>query len=72
VAATLDDMLRHYAELDLDRLHADGSELLRPLGWTAAQRADVIAFLRTLDDPQARRLVPPPDPATGCEQGLTR
>ncbi|MEY2653283.1 MAG: di-heme enzyme [Pseudomonadota bacterium] len=70
--ATLDDMLRHYAELDLDRLHADGSELLRPLGWTAAQRADVIAFLRTLDDPQARRLVPPPDPATGCEQGLTR
>ena len=65
--ATLDDMLRHYAELDLDRLHADGSELLRPLGWTAAQRADVIAFLRTLDDPGAHHLPVPPDPAAHCD-----
>lgn len=76
--ATLDDMLRHYAELDLERLHADGSELLRPLGWTAAQRADVIAFLRTLDDPGARQLPEPAEPAdladsmTACEHRLTR
>lgn len=73
--ATLDDMLRHYAELDLDRLHADGSELLRPLGWSAAQRADVVAFLRTLDDPGARRLPVPPEPvdlATACDHRLTR
>ncbi|RZS54941.1 cytochrome-c peroxidase [Sphaerotilus mobilis] len=72
--ASLDDMLRHYADLDLERLHADGSELLRPLGWNAAQRADVIAFLRTLDDPAARRLPMPvePEAVAGCGDRLTR
>ena len=29
--ATLDDVVAHYSELDVERLHADGEALLRPL-----------------------------------------
>jgi cytochrome c peroxidase len=51
--ATLDDVVRHYSELNLDRLHADGERILEPLHLSAAEQADLVAFLRTLSDPQA-------------------
>ena len=56
--ASLDDVVRHYSELNLERLHADGERILRPLGLDTGQRADLVAFLRTLSEPGARRWVP--------------
>jgi cytochrome c peroxidase len=46
--ATLDDVLRHYDRIDEERLHADGERILRPLGLTDAERADLRAFLLSL------------------------
>ena len=60
---TLDAVVAHYADLNLDRLHADGEQILQPLGFDAAQRAHLVAFLRTLSDPQARAWRASPDPA---------
>ncbi len=54
--ATLREVIRHYSELDIDRLHADGEALLRPLRLDAAQTDDLLAFLATLDPEPA----PPP------------
>ena len=47
---TLRDVLKHYSELDEERLHADGEKLLRPLRMTAAEADDLLAFLQTLTD----------------------
>ncbi len=60
--ATLQAVIDHYDRLDTDRLHADGEAILRPLQLSAAQRADLLAFLQTLSDPGARRWKPPPPP----------
>jgi len=49
--ATLDGVVRHYSELNLERLHADGEQILRPLALTAQEGADLVAFLRTLSAP---------------------
>jgi len=46
-------VLTHYSELDLDRLHADGERILAPLHLSRGERADLLAFLRTLSDPRA-------------------
>lgn len=61
--ATLHEVLRHYAELNEERLHADGERILRPLGWNMAQREDMVAFLQTLS---TARPPPPPRPLTRC------
>lgn len=53
--ATLDAVVDHYSNLNLDRLHADGEQILKPLRLSAGERADLVAFLRSLSDPQARR-----------------
>ena len=53
--ASLDDVVRHYSEFKPERLHADGERILRPLALDAAQRADMVAFLRTLSEPGAQR-----------------
>jgi cytochrome c peroxidase len=45
----LADVVRHYDTLDVDRLHADGEALLRPLRLSAGDRADLLAFLRSLE-----------------------
>lgn len=45
---TLHDVLRHYSELDLDRLHADGENLLRPLKLEPGEIDDLVAFLESL------------------------
>ncbi len=46
--ATLDAVVRHYSELNEDRLHADGERILRPLKLQPADSADLLAFLRSL------------------------
>jgi cytochrome c peroxidase len=46
--ATLADVVRHYSEINEDRLHADGERILVPLRLTATQSADLIAFLESL------------------------
>jgi len=56
--ATLDDVVRHYSELDLERLHADGEQILKPLHLNDGERADLVAFLQTLSDPKAAQWQP--------------
>ncbi len=46
--ATLEDVVRHYSELNEERLHVDGERILRPLRLDAAQAADLVAFLLSL------------------------
>ena len=46
--STLEAVVRHYSELDEERLHADGERILRPLRLSPAQAADMAAFLRSL------------------------
>jgi cytochrome c peroxidase len=53
-AATLRDVLRHYSELDEDRLHADGERILVPLKLTPAETEDLLAFLASLSEPAGR------------------
>jgi len=48
--ATLDDVVKHYSELNEDRLHSDGQRILRPLKLTPQASADLVAFLETLSD----------------------
>jgi len=61
----LDAVIRHYSELDLDRLHADGERILKPLRLDAREVADLKAFLHTLTDPGAGRWSMPRGPACG-------
>lgn len=63
--ATLRDVVRHYSELDMDRVHADGESLLRPLRFTAGETDDLIAFLESLTDPRATD-APAPLPLGPC------
>jgi cytochrome c peroxidase len=46
--ATLEAVVRHYAELNEERLHADGERILRRLDLTPQESADLAAFLRSL------------------------
>jgi cytochrome c peroxidase len=48
--ATLADVVRHYSEIDENRLHADGERILKPLNLTPAEQADLVAFLESLSD----------------------
>jgi cytochrome c peroxidase len=50
-AATIEDVVRHYSDLDETRLHADGARLLQALKLTPRQAADLAAFLKTLSTP---------------------
>lgn len=58
--ATLSDVVRHYSELDEERLHADGERILKPLRLTPQESADLVAFLESLSEstPPARRSPP--------------
>jgi cytochrome c peroxidase len=47
-AATLTEVVRHYSDLDEDRLHADGERILVPLRLSPQEAADLVAFLETL------------------------
>jgi cytochrome c peroxidase len=46
---TLNEVVRHYSELNVDRLHADGESILKPLKLTTAESSDLVAFLQTLN-----------------------
>jgi cytochrome c peroxidase len=46
--ATLHDVVKHYSELDIERLHVHGEALLRPLRLSAREIDDVAAFLHSL------------------------
>jgi cytochrome c peroxidase len=48
--ATLRDVVKHYSEIDLDRLHADGGQILKPLQLSQGEVDVLIAFLETLSD----------------------
>lgn len=48
--ATLADVVRHYSELNEDRLHADGERILKPLRLSESESADLVAFLESLSD----------------------
>ena len=43
--ATLRDVVRHYSEIDVERLHTDGTAILRPLHLTPGEIDDLVAFL---------------------------
>lgn len=49
--ATLDDVVRHYSEIDEERLHVDGEKILKPLRFTSRESGDLVAFLKTLSAP---------------------
>ena len=48
--ASLADVVRHYSEINPDRLHSDGESLLKPLRLNAAETADLVAFLESLTE----------------------
>jgi cytochrome c peroxidase len=48
--ATLRDVVRHYSELDENRLHADGEAILKPLKLTPGEADALLAFLESLND----------------------
>ncbi len=62
--ATLAEVVRHYSELNLERLHADGESILKPLRLTAEESADLVAFLKSLTETESA--VPPRRPMTPC------
>ena len=45
---TLEAVIRHYSEPDMERLHTDGESVLRPLDLTDSEADDLLAFLRSL------------------------
>jgi len=46
--ATLRDVVVHYNEIDIERLHADGEAILEPLGLSEQEIDDLVTFLETL------------------------
>lgn len=56
--ATLADVVRHYSDLDENRLHADGERLLKPLRLSVDEIADLVAFLETLTPHQHPNIGP--------------
>jgi len=53
--ATLRDVVKHYSELNEERLHADGERVLKPLRLTPAEVDDLVAFLESLSPAPDRR-----------------
>ena len=50
--ATLRDVVRHYSQINPDRLHADGQRALKPLHLSEAEIDDLVAFLESLSAPE--------------------
>jgi cytochrome c peroxidase len=48
--ATLPDVVRHYSEINPDRLHSDGESVLKPLRLSPGESADLVAFLESLTE----------------------
>lgn len=45
---TLEDVVRHYSDIDVERLHADGTRVLAPLHLNTQEIGDLVAFLKSL------------------------
>jgi cytochrome c peroxidase len=60
--ATLADVVDHYDTLSPDRLHADGEQILKPLQLRGTERADLLAFLHSLDGGATAASLQPPAP----------
>ena len=48
--ASLRDVVKHYSEINLDRLHSDGEQILKPLHLSDGEIADLTSFLESLSD----------------------
>jgi cytochrome c peroxidase len=46
--ATLRDVVKHYSELNEERLHADGERILKPLKLSPAEIEELVTFLESL------------------------
>lgn len=70
--ATLAEVVKHYSEVNEDRLHADGTNIVKALNLTAREQADMAAFLESLstEAPQWRSHNPKEGPA--CVPGGAR
>ena len=64
--ATLREVVRHYSELDMERIHTHGEQLLRPLKLSSLEIDDLVAFLESLSDAKAARMPLPLEPVSGC------
>ena len=53
--ASLRHVVRHYSELDEERLHSDGERLLVPLRLSAAETDDLVDFLLSLNEREPAR-----------------
>jgi cytochrome c peroxidase len=70
--ASLTEVVRHYSELNLERLHADGEQILKPLALTDSEINDIVAFLRSLSDPKAKQWTPKFAAKCGLENEASR
>jgi cytochrome c peroxidase len=48
--ASLRDVVKHYSDINEDRLHLDGEKILRKLNLTPGEIDDLVAFLESLND----------------------
>jgi cytochrome c peroxidase len=64
--ATLRAVVRHYSDLDMERIHTHGEQLLRPLKLSESEIDELVAFLETLTAPDATAPPPPRAPIPGC------
>ena len=48
--ATLRDVVEFYSNLNIERLHADGEQILKPLKLTEDEAGDLVSFLESLTD----------------------
>ena len=67
--ATLTDVIRHYSDLNEERLHADGERILKALKLDDGEVADLVAFLESLSSPAPGFIVdllPTPLARTPC------
>ncbi len=46
----LEAVIEHYNNINIERLHADGEAILRPLNLTKQEAGDLLAFLKSLSD----------------------
>lgn len=70
--ATLQDVVRHYSDLKEERLHADGTNLLKPLNLTEGEQADLAAFLESLSTATLPWRTRSPHEGAACRAGSAR
>ena len=52
---TLQDVVAHYSNIDLDRIHSDATPVLAPLNLTEQESNDLVAFLKSLSTPDSKQ-----------------